>query len=42
MEQLIEYDEKDNYAMLEETMKVCTKQYEQLNDKKKNSRSCIK
>jgi len=41
MEQLIEYDEENNYTTLEEAMKVGIKQYEQLNNKQ-NSRSCIK
>jgi len=34
MEQLIEYNEEDNYT-LEESMEIGTKQYEQLNDKQK-------
>jgi len=35
MEQLIENDEENDYMILEETMEVGTKQYEQLNAKQK-------
>lgn len=35
MEQMVEYDEEDNYMTLEEAMEIDTRQYEQLNNKQK-------